>query len=259
MTRILEARNLLVRRKSFVLKGGEFALTAGSTLAVIGPNGAGKSTLIDAIAGVLSYEGSITSSGQELASLKRTERARRIAYVPQRSELRAGLRVREVVAMGRFAHPGQGASQDDKRAMAEAISLLNLSELAQRSFLSLSVGQQQRVLLARAVCTEAPLILLDEPFAPLDIRQRLEAEALLKALQKKRDTAFVIVMHELERASQLCDQVLVLKRGNQVDVGAPNKTLNDELIAEVFGVRRGAYSFELVNTDGRQQHKSEDE
>lgn len=256
-TPIVEVTQLRASRGSFVLSDVTFTLNKGSTLAIVGPNGAGKSTLIDTIAGAHTYEGLIRSAGDDLRTLKRTERARRIAYVPQRSGLRAGLRVEEVVAMGRFAHVGQGTSREDRAAVDDALARLSLMDLRARSFLSLSLGQQQRALLARALCTEAPLVLLDEPFAPLDIRQRLEAEALLSELTQSRRTTFVIVMHELKRAAQLCSEMLVLNAGKQAAFGAPEEALSDTVLAEVFGVVRTSNGFELCESHEEEVGQSE--
>ncbi|MBW2161569.1 MAG: ABC transporter ATP-binding protein [Deltaproteobacteria bacterium] len=137
----------------------------GEVLALLGPNGAGKSTLLKAVAGLLPYEGRVEIDDLDVASLSPRAIAKRISYVPQRSLLRSALSVEEVVALGRYVHGGSfgGMSKNDRAAIDHALETAHADVLRDRIFTQLSVGEQQRVLLARALASDAPILLLDEP------------------------------------------------------------------------------------------------
>ena len=153
-----------------VLRNVALDASPGEVLALLGPNGAGKSTLLKALAGLLPYEGTVMLGDAESDSLSPRARARRVSYVPQRSLLRSALSVEEVVALGRYVHGGSfgGLSKDDREAIEHAMETAHADVLRGRIFTQLSVGEQQRVLLARALASDAPILLLDEPTAGVD-------------------------------------------------------------------------------------------
>ena len=144
-----------------VLRDVELEAHPGEVLALLGPNGAGKSTLLKALAGLLPYEGSVEIAETDVAALSPRNRARRISYVPQRSLLRSALSVEEVVALGRYVHGGSfgGMSKSDQEAIDHALMTAHADALRDRIFTQLSVGEQQRVLLARALASDAPILL----------------------------------------------------------------------------------------------------
>jgi len=141
-----------------VLRDVELEAHPGEVLALLGPNGAGKSTLLKALAGLLPYQGSVEIAETDVAALSPRRRARRISYVPQRSLLRSALSVEEVVALGRYVHGGSfgGISKGDKEAIEHALATAHADSLRDRIFTQLSVGEQQRVLVARARAPDAP-------------------------------------------------------------------------------------------------------
>ena len=217
----------------------QVSLTArpGEVLALLGPNGAGKSTVLRAILGLIPSTGTVTLEGRDLHHLDPRERAKLVAYVPQRSQLAAGLTGEAVVAQGRFAHLGPLArlSAVDRQAIDGALARTDATAFADRPFTQLSAGEQQRVLLARALATGAGTILLDEPTAALDVGHALAFIHLLRDLAAAGQT-IVSVLHDLDEVHRAADQVVLLHRGRLVAVGTPAQVLVPENTQPVFGV-----------------------
>ncbi len=221
-----------------VLEGVGLQAKPGEVLALLGPNGAGKSTLLKALAGLVPYEGRIELGDADLSSLSPQQRAQRISYVPQRSLLRSALSVRDVVALGRYAHVGGfgGLSKNDKEAIDDALSTAHADALRDRIFTQLSVGEQQRVLLARALASDAPILLLDEPTAALDVGEGMAVLALIRRLAERRHT-IIVVLHDLADARSTTDRALLLKEGRVVEQGDTKDVVAAEPIRNVYGVR----------------------
>ena len=220
-----------------VLFDVDFEADAGRVTAILGPNGAGKSTLLKVLAQLLPHEGEVSLDGRPLSSSSASERARRIAYVPQQSSLTAGLEVATVVAHGRYAHHG-GLGQPgaaDRRAIEGALERADVASLGSRRFDQLSAGEQRRVLLARALATEARVILLDEPTSSLDIRHALELHALLRALASDGFT-LVVVLHELDAARRWTDRATLLREGRVAVAGDSRDVIAEGPVREVYGV-----------------------
>jgi iron complex transport system ATP-binding protein len=236
-----DVKGVLVKLQRVVLNGRQvlaamnFECLPGQHTVVLGPNGAGKTTLLRAILGLCSFEGSVRVQGVEFTNLSPLDRARLVAYVPQRSQLSAALSVEEVVMQGRFAHHGNftrpGADERDRvRAVLRETDLL---QLATRPFQRLSGGEQRRVLLARALATEAPVICLDEPTAFLDLSHALELFHLLSALRDAGRT-IISVLHDLHDARRWGDRALVLHQGRLHYEGAAD--VPRQVVQEVYGV-----------------------
>jgi iron complex transport system ATP-binding protein len=226
---------LLDKRR--VLHDLTLSVRFGELLAIVGPNGAGKSTLLKALAGLLPYQGRVTLDDQELRTLSASERARRVSFVPAQSLLRAALSVREVVSLGRYVHRPLLAGQraEDQRAIEAALADTDVAGLAERAFCDLSTGEQKRVLLARALCTEARVLLLDEPTASLDIEHALRLFVLLRELSL-RGHAIVLVLHQLEHALAYADRALLLARGSALALGPVREVLTTEHVRSLHGV-----------------------
>ena len=221
-----------------VLEHVDLEASPGEVLALLGPNGAGKSTLLKALAGLVPYEGSVHLGDDDLSSLSPQQRAQRISYVPQRSLLRSALKVRDVVALGRYAHVGGfgGLSKNDGDAIEHALRTAHADNLRDRIFTQLSVGEQQRVLLARALASDAPILLLDEPTGALDVGEGMAVLGLIRRLAKQQHT-IIVVLHDLADARSTTDRALLLEEGRVVERGDTASVVAAEPIRRVYGVR----------------------
>lgn len=230
----LEARGIsLVRGGAEALSGVDLDAHAGQVTTIVGPNGAGKTTLLRCLLGLEACAGEVRVEGRVTASMSRAERARVMAYVPQRSSLEAALQVTSVVAIG-ARHLARSAAE--ARAN-EALARVGIEALAERTFNTLSLGEQRRALIARALATGASILLLDEPEAFLDVAQVLHMRALLRALADEGRT-LIAVLHDLAEVETLADHVLVLSAGRTAAVGPPDVALTDAILTDVYGVRR---------------------
>lgn len=214
----------------------DFAAARGTVTAILGPNGAGKTTLLECLVGLLPYTGAVTVGDVELSALSPRDRAARVAYVPQRSSLDAPLRVRTVVGHGRYAHSGSSvATGDNHETVATAMRATDIEALADRSYLTLSGGEQRRVLIARALATGARVMLLDEPTASLDIKHVLALFQLVRELANN-DVCVIMVLHDLNDALAYTDRALLLQDGRIAASGATNDVVTETPIRQVYGV-----------------------
>ncbi len=209
----------------------------GRITALVGPNGSGKSSLLKSILGLLPARGEVSLDGELLAPLERTERARRIAYVPQRTRLLARLDVRSVVSQGRFVHLRGLSSlrRSDHEAVDHAMKAASIAHLATRPFPELSGGEQARVVLARALATGATALLLDEPTAALDVRQVLALHTVLRQLADD-GCCVLIVLHDLAEVRRHADDAVLLHEGRVYDSGPVEAVVSEGPIRAVYGV-----------------------
>jgi iron complex transport system ATP-binding protein len=222
-----------------VLDDVDLRVAPGELVCVLGPNGAGKTTLARAISGVLrAHHGEVQLGGRPLSALSRREVARCVAVVPQEGAVPFPYSVREMVTMGRAPHLGPlGRPSEADRALVErALARLGLLELAERRFPTLSGGEKQRVMLARALVQQAPLLLLDEPTAHMDLGHRLFAFEELRAwiAEDATSRAALVVSHDLGLAGRFADRVCVLERGRVAAAGPPAQALTAELVERVY-------------------------
>lgn len=223
------------------IKGINAVATPGRITAVLGPNAAGKSTLLRCIIGALKPDsGSVLIDREPSHLLKTKTLAGRLAYVPQRPQVAAAFTVREVIELGRYALPAS------RRRIDETLQQLELDSIADRPFPSLSVGQQQRVTLGRAVAqlgTNGHLV-LDEPTSAMDLRHASRCTALLRELADKGVTV-VIAMHDLKVAASTADECWLLDAGRLVAAGPTVEVLDIDRLRAIFGV-----PFEWVQRPG---------
>jgi iron complex transport system ATP-binding protein len=226
------------RQGRALLADVSLALRGGALTALIGPNGAGKTTLLRAGLGLLPLAGgAVRLNGADIRGLKAAPRARQIAYLPQVRPLAWPLAVRDVVALGRFAH-GAAASKPsavDTAAVSKALEACALGDLAARSTDSLSGGELARVHVARALAAQAPLVVADEPTAALDPLHAHQTMAILKRYCAAGGGALV-TLHDLSLAARFADRVALLHRGRLIALGEPAAVLTPALLAEAFGV-----------------------
>lgn len=220
-----------------VLQDVSLRVRAGELCAILGPNGAGKSTLVKLLSGALRPRaGRAAVVGQDLAELDRQAIARMVAVVPQSIEVAFGFSVREVVMMGRAPHQGawMRASAHDEAAVARALHACELDDLAARAVAELSGGEQKRVAIARALAQEAPVLLLDEAGAHLDVRHSIAVHELLRRELERRDLAVIAVLHDLNAAARYADRVALLKGGRIVGEGTVAEVMTYRRLTEVF-------------------------
>jgi iron complex transport system ATP-binding protein len=240
-----EAAPILLRAEGVTVRlGGRVVvdhvalnLRAGELVALVGPNGAGKTTLMRALAGLLPASGTVEVSGRPLDQLAARERARALAYLPQGHIFHWPMSVAAVVALGRHPHadPFSSPSPADRAAVSRALATTATEAFASRAVTALSGGERARVALARALATEAPILLADEPTASLDPRHQLVVMNLLRrAIQG--GGAVLAILHDLTLAARFADRVLVMQGGRIVADAAPADALSPARIAQVFGV-----------------------
>jgi iron complex transport system ATP-binding protein len=223
-----------------VFAGISFSLARGTLTALVGPNGCGKTTLLHALCGIhTEATGEVRLQGQPLRGLDRREIARRIGLVPQFSQIDFGVTVEEAVALGRYPWLGMLAppAPEDRAAVEDALAALDLIVLRRRPLQTLSGGERQRVFLARALAQAAPVLLLDEPAASLDLRYQQETFERLRALARERGAAVLVADHHLNLVAATCDSVMVLHHGSLAMQGAPREIVTEEMIRTVFGAR----------------------
>ena len=209
----------------------------GEWLALIGPNGAGKTTLLRAIARLVPFSGEISLDGRPAPELARGELARLVAVVPQEPSTPPWMTVAEYVLLGRTPHLGPLAREGarDRDAAGRALARLDLLAFVERRLGTLSGGEKQRVVVARALAQEASIVLLDEPTAALDIGHQQQALELLDGLRERQGLTLVAAMHDLTLAAQYADRVLLLSRGRIVADGTPGEVLTEDALAEHYG------------------------
>ena len=217
----------------------EISVTAapGEWVGVIGANGAGKSSLLRAVAHLVPHAGAVRISGESISRLSRRRRAQLVAYVPQQPELPAGMSVLDYVLLGRTPHIGYFGveSESDRQHCVELLDQLHLTDLAPRHLATLSGGELQRVVLARALAQEAPVLLLDEPTSALDLGRRVDALELVDDLRRTRRLTVLSAMHDLTLAAQFADRLVLVSAGGVVAAGPPAEVLREDLLSTCFG------------------------
>lgn len=214
-----------------------FSVAPGEILTMIGQNGSGKSTVLKTLAGLLPpLSGEIRVDGRPVSAMTRGERAKAVSGLFTERPKTDLLTCRELVESGRYPHTGAFGmlGEADKRAADEAMRLTDTGSLASALFTELSDGQRQRVMLARAVCREPKVLLLDEPTSFLDIHYKLTFLELLDRLRKERGLAVVMSLHETELAAKISDTVLLIKDGRCEAIGTPDSLLSRERLREHF-------------------------
>ena len=234
---MLEVRDITVtgRCGRVILDNIRFSVSNRSVLAIIGPNGAGKSTLVKAIAGLARpHHGGAWLNNENLASLTPSCRAQRIAYLPQ-ATTPVPCSVFDAVLLGRKPHMGWMPGMDDRRKTEAVLTELRLEGMRNACVTRLSGGELQKVLIARALVQDAPVLMLDEPVNHLDIRNQVEILDCIASMTKKRRLCTIIVLHTLSFALRFAQNILLLHNGRQRYFGSSEKLTADSL-TDVFEI-----------------------
>jgi iron complex transport system ATP-binding protein len=235
---LLRVENLSVsRQKCIVVDSVSFTVAEGEFVGLIGPNGAGKSTLLRAILAQLPYQGSVVLSGQESVQLKNIKRAQLLSYMAQDREISWNMRVDAVVQLGRLARLPQfsGLNVQDDQLVAQAMQALEVDSLRNKPVQELSGGEQARVLIARALAQDTPLMLADEPVAGLDPAHQLGLMQVFQNLAAS-GRSIICTLHDLGLAARWCSRLLLLKDGRLVADGTPADILREDIVRDLYGV-----------------------
>lgn len=223
-------KEMVINDVSFDIKRGEF-------LGIIGPNGSGKSTLLRLMSRVLlPQKGMVAFEDEDITNMRLKELCRRIAFVPQDTVISFSFSVWEIVLMGRIPHLGRLQLETKKDFIIAERSLLltDSLQLKERSIDQLSAGERQRVIIAKALAQEPVLLLLDEPTSHLDIGHQIEILDLLKKLNRERNLSIVMVLHDLNLASEYCNRIILLNEGEIFKSGSPQEILTYQNIEAVY-------------------------
>ena len=223
----------IIRDISLTVNQGEF-------VGVIGPNGSGKSTLLKNIYKMLvPVSGDILLDGKSLLKMSNRQMAERIAVVSQESEANFDFTVEEVVQMGRYPRKRlmEAANDHDREVVCHSLEMVGMEDFLERSFLSLSGGEKQRVLIARALAQETEMIILDEPTNQLDSGSQSKTLSLVQASKKTVLTA----LHDLSLASKFCDRIYVLKNGQNLCDGRPDDVISSALVEELYHIHADVF------------------
>lgn len=220
-----------------VLKDISFKVFEGELIGIIGPNGSGKTTLLKCIAGILKdYMGNVKILGKEVKNFNRRELAKIITFVSQSFSPAFDFTVKEIVYMGRIPYHKffQTGGIGDEKAVESAILAMDLRGFETRRFSSLSEGEKRRVIFAKALAQDTQLLLLDEPFAHLDINYSYEMAKLIQVKVKEFGKTIIGVFHNINMASLFCDRIIIMNNGKIISEGKPEEVYNEKVIKKAF-------------------------
>ena len=226
--------------KSSVLINLSFCIKKNSFFVIIGPNGSGKSTLLKIISGLLKPQaGQVSILDKPVSGYSKKALAKIIALVPQKPVIDFPFSVLDIVMMGRSPHLGLlGFEKEyDYELAKKALEFTGVDHLADRGIDKLSGGEQQRVFIARAICQAPQIILLDEPTASLDLANQVKIMDLMEKLKKEKDITVVMVSHDINLAAMYGDELLLLSKGEIVNIGQPNDVINYKTLEDIYGCK----------------------
>lgn len=234
----LEAKNIqFFYNTNKVIHDVSMSLDQGAFLGIIGPNGAGKSTMLRLLCGILTpAHGTISLFGKDLSHQSQKSIAQKIAFVPQETHFTLDFSVKDIVQMGRYPYkrPFEREDQQDRAAVENALRAAYVMDLRKRLINSLSSGERQRAVIARALAQAPKILLLDEPTSHLDLHHQFAIMELLKKLNKQ-GISIAVVHHDLNLASLYCKSLILMHKGQVHAQGTPNELLNEDTIEQVYG------------------------
>ncbi|MEA3427958.1 MAG: ABC transporter ATP-binding protein [Thermodesulfobacteriota bacterium] len=221
-----------------VLKDTSFSIQKGDFFIIIGPNGSGKTTLMKTISGIIKpQKGRLEILGQSIGSYTRKVLAKTIAFVPQMVSVDFPFTVNELVLMGRSPHLGLLGLEGEKdiKIAEHAMAFTGVEHLARRRLDQLSGGERQRVFIARAICQDSEIILLDEPTASLDLAHQVRVMDLMERLKKEKSITVIMVSHDVNLAAMYGNRLLLINKGKIVSMGRPDEVLTFKALEETYG------------------------
>ncbi len=246
MTTYFKTENLAVGYNGNILIGDiNISLETGKILTLIGPNGAGKSTILKSITGQLeTIGGSVYIGEEDITSIPSKTLAQNMAVVLTERIRPELMTCAEVVAMGRYPYTNMFGklTKEDEAAVREALERVHALSLAEQDFLTLSDGQRQRIMLARAICQEPKILVLDEPTAYLDIRYKVEILEILKELAKSRGTTIIMSLHEIDLAMKTSDLIVCVKGENIAAFGTPDEIMANSDLEKLYEMEEGSFN-----------------
>ncbi len=234
--------------KKIIMELMDVAFENGKFISILGPNGAGKTTLLRTMARLLKpLKGIVLINGKPLNQFDQTELAKIVSVVLTDKVSMDLFSVFEFVALGRYPHTGflGKLKSEDKKAVIDALDLVNAKSLIARKLDTLSDGEKQKVLLARALSQEPKLILLDEPTLHLDLKHRMEMMSILQNLCRKRQITVIASLHDVDIAARISDHVILVKNGRIINYGSPELTLDSKSVAELYDFNDASFNPEL--------------
>lgn len=247
------AENLKVGyQKKVVIDNIEISLNKGEILCLLGPNGCGKSTIIKTITDYIkSLGGTISIVGKSVNSLSNKERAKEISVVLTERIQSEMMSAEDIVATGRYPHTNffGKITSEDKKIIDDAIDMVNGKSLKNKDFLSLSDGEKQRIMIARAICQESDVMILDEPTSFLDVRYKIEILNILKNLAIKQKKTIILSLHEIDLISKIADKVMLIKDNGIYKYGFPENIITDESIKEAYNINQGSFNVVVGNIE----------
>ena len=229
-----------------------FNLDRGQILCLLGPNGCGKSTILKTLTDHIKLlDGSISIVGKDLNDLSIKEKAKKMSVVLTERVLPEMMTAEEVVATGRYPYTNYFGklTNEDKEIIDESIEIVNGMSLKNKEFRSLSDGEKQRIMIARAICQESDIMVLDEPTSFLDIRFKIDLLNILKKLSLDKNKTIIMSLHEIDLISKIADKAILIKNGEIFKYGAPEDILTDEAIKEVYNLNNGSYNIAMGNIE----------
>lgn len=219
-------------------------VSRGEILTLIGPNGSGKSTILKTIVGQLRIiAGTVMLDGNEIRNQKASEIAKKMAILMTERVQPELMTCRDIVSTGRYPYTGKLGllGEEDKKVVEESLLQVDGLEIADRPFSAISDGQRQRILLARALCQQPEIIVLDEPTSFLDIRYKLEILSIIKRMVREKNLAVIVSLHEIELAQRISDTVVCVSN-NRIDrIGTPDEIFSNDYISRLYHMEPGRY------------------